>query len=102
VESSSSSGGGWPGAEADGEWPPHGSGDPTRTHGWPSVDGGIEVSIEVRSNILELEGERSACRLLMVIGCLSVIDLLSPLCHSTVGTSLGSCTPCCCPCSGAN
>jgi hypothetical protein len=31
--------------------------------------------------------------LLMIIDCLSVIDLLSSLCHSTVGTSIGSCAP---------
>jgi hypothetical protein len=30
--------------------------------GWPSVEGGIEVSVEVRSNTGDLAKERTACR----------------------------------------
>jgi hypothetical protein len=61
--------------------------------GWSSVEGGIEVSIEVKSDAVEPESGRSTCRSPMIIDCLSVSDLPSSLCHSTVGTSLGSCTP---------
>jgi hypothetical protein len=64
---------------------------PSHNHGWPSVEGGIEVAIEVCSDIVELERKGSACRSLMIIDCLSVPDLLSLLCRSAVGTSLGSC-----------
>jgi hypothetical protein len=59
--------------------------------GWPSVEGGVEVSIEVCSDALKSEEERSACRLSVIIDCLSVSNLLSLLCHSAVGTSGGSC-----------
>jgi hypothetical protein len=55
---------------------------------WPSVERGIEVLIEVHS---DLEEERPTCRLLISIGYLSVIDLLSFLCYSTISTSSGSC-----------
>jgi hypothetical protein len=90
---------GWPGVPMDDErrvewlasesrvstsYPPHNC-------GWPSVEGGIEVAIEVCSDIVELERKRSTCRSLVIIDCLSVPDLLSLLCHSAVGTSLGSC-----------
>jgi hypothetical protein len=90
---------GWPGISDDDEhrvewsasesrvmtsYPPH-------NRGWPSVEGGIEVAIEVCSDVVELEGKRSTCRSLMIIDCLSVPDLLSLLCHSAIGTSLGSC-----------
>jgi hypothetical protein len=54
--------------------------------GWPSVEGGVEVSIEVRSDLSDSE-ERPTCRSLVSIGCLSVSDLLSFLCYSAVGTS---------------
>jgi hypothetical protein len=54
--------------------------------GWPSVEGGIEVSVEVWSDLSDSE-ERPACRSLVPIGCLSVLDLLSFLCYSAVGTS---------------
>jgi hypothetical protein len=30
--------------------------------GWPSVEGGIEVSVEVRSNVGDLAEEHTACR----------------------------------------
>jgi hypothetical protein len=56
------------------------------SRGWLSVEGGIEVSVEVRSDLLDSE-ERPTCRSLVSIGCHSVPDLLSFLCHSAVGTS---------------
>jgi hypothetical protein len=59
---------------------------------WPSVERGVEVSIEVHLDLKDSEKERPACRLLVFIGYLSVPDLLSFLCHSAVGTSGGSCT----------
>jgi hypothetical protein len=64
--------------------------------GWPnlSVSGasGIQVTIEVKSSVGELK-EHSTCRSLVLIGCLSVFDLLSFPCHSAIGTSIGSCAP---------
>jgi hypothetical protein len=63
----------------------------TSHRGWPKVEGGVEVLIKVCSDFKELEEERPACRLPVSIDCLSVSDLLSLLCHSTVGTSGGSC-----------
>jgi hypothetical protein len=63
---------------------------------WPDllVSGasGIQVTIKVKLSVGELE-EHFACRSLVLIGCLSVLDLLSLLCHSAVGTSVGSCAP---------
>jgi hypothetical protein len=56
------------------------------SRGWPSVEGGVKVSIEVRSDLSDSE-ECPACRSLVSIGCLSVSDLLSFLCYSAVGTS---------------
>jgi hypothetical protein len=61
---------------------------PPHNRGWPSVERGVEVAIEVCSDTIEPEREHSACRSLMI---LSVPDLLSLLCHSTISTSLGSC-----------
>jgi hypothetical protein len=58
--------------------------------GWLSVDRGIEVSIKVHSDLSDSVEEHPACRSLVSIGCLSVPDLLSFLCHSAVGTSGGS------------
>jgi hypothetical protein len=60
--------------------------------GWPSVEGGIEVSVEVRSDLSDLE-EHPACRSLVSLGRLSVPDLLSFLHYSAVGTSGGSYAP---------
>jgi hypothetical protein len=57
----------------------------TVSRGWPSVEGGIEVSVKVHSDLSDLE-ERPAYRSLVSISCLSVPDLLSFLCYSTVGT----------------
>jgi hypothetical protein len=64
---------------------------PSHNCGWPSVEGGIEVAVEVCSDAVEPERKRSTCRSLMIIACLSVPDLLSLLCHSAISTSLGSC-----------
>jgi hypothetical protein len=64
---------------------------PASHQGWPCVTGGIEVSVEVHSDLKDSEEEHPACRLPVLIDCLSVIDLLSLLCHSTVGTSNRSC-----------
>jgi hypothetical protein len=55
----------------------------------PSVEKGIEVSIEVHSDLQE---EHPTCRSLVPIGYLSVLDLLSFLCYSAVDTSNRSCT----------
>jgi hypothetical protein len=67
------------------------------SRGWPSMEGGIKVSVEVRSDLSDSE-ERPACRSLVPIGCLSVLDLLSFLCYSAVGTSgrsyASSCSHC--------
>jgi hypothetical protein len=63
VELSASSEGGWPGVSADALWPDPLLEEPLRTHGWPSVSGGIEVEVEVRSVIEDVEGH-SACRCL--------------------------------------
>jgi hypothetical protein len=52
------------------------------SRGWPSMEGGVEVSIGVHSDLSDSE-ERPACRSLVSIGCLT----LSFLCYSAVGTS---------------
>jgi hypothetical protein len=64
---------------------------PAINRGWPSVEGGLKVSIEVHSDLKDSEEECATCRSLIPIGCLSVLDLLSFLCYSTVGTSGRSC-----------
>jgi hypothetical protein len=69
---------GWPGVSSDAAW--------------PTLEVGVEVSVEVHSEVGSLRGD-SACRSLMIIECFSVSNLLSLLCHSTIGTSLGSCPP---------
>jgi hypothetical protein len=56
------------------------------------VEGGIKVFIEVYLDLEDSEKERPTCRSLVFIGYLSVPDLLSFLCHSTVSTFGGSCT----------
>jgi hypothetical protein len=56
------------------------------SRGWPSMEGGVEVSIEVRLDLSDLE-ECPACRSLVSRGCLSVPNLLSLLCYSAIGTS---------------
>jgi hypothetical protein len=50
---------------------------PAINRGWPSVDAGVEVSIEVHSDLKDSEGECPTCRLLISMDCLSVPDLLS-------------------------
>jgi hypothetical protein len=88
---------GWPGVPIDanrGTWPLPSEIVPLCPDGWPNlsppVQDGVRVTIEVKLSIEDSE-EHSACRSLMVIGCLSVLDLLSFLCHSTIGTSIRSC-----------
>jgi hypothetical protein len=73
VDSNESSDKGWPSIPEDAVWPSPLVGDPPHSDGWPSVDrAGITVSIEVCSDVVELRGEHSTCRLLIIIGCLSV------------------------------
>jgi hypothetical protein len=60
---------------------------------WPSIEGGVEVTIEVCSDVSKPEKECSACRSLMILDCFSVLDLLSILRHSAVGTSFRSYAP---------
>jgi hypothetical protein len=55
---------GWPSVPADAVWPSYDAGDLTRTHGWPSVEGGVEVVVEVCSDASERQREHSACRCL--------------------------------------
>jgi hypothetical protein len=76
---SASSEEGWPGVPSDAAW--------------PDLKVGIEVSVEVHSDVEDLSRGNSACRSLVIIGCLSVSNLLSLLCHCAVSTSLGSCSP---------
>jgi hypothetical protein len=59
----------WPGVIIDehcGIWPSSSEIVPTCTDGWPNlsanVEGGIEVTVKVVTNIGELQGEHSACR----------------------------------------
>jgi hypothetical protein len=66
---------GWPGVPADVVWPSPSVGDSLCTHGWPSVEGGVEVAIKVCSDTVELQRDHSACRSLMIIGCLSLTYL---------------------------
>jgi hypothetical protein len=64
---------------------------PTSHWGWLSVEGGVDVSIEVHSDLKDSEEERPTCRLLVPIDCrFSLLIYFSLLCHSTVGTSVGS------------
>jgi hypothetical protein len=87
---------GWPSIPVDVVWPSPLAEEPLRADGWPSVEGGVAVDVEVCSDVVDFQRDHSACRLLMIIGCLSVTDLLSPLCHRTIGTFVGSCALCCC------
>jgi hypothetical protein len=45
--------------------------------GWLSIEAGVEVSIEVRSDLKDSEEDCPTCRSLIFMGCLSVFDLLS-------------------------
>jgi hypothetical protein len=60
------------------------------SRGWPSVEGGIEVSVEVRSNAGDLAEERSACRCFVFV-LICPFNLISRLYYSSIGTSDGSC-----------
>jgi hypothetical protein len=88
----SSSEDGWPGVPSDAMWPSPSEG-PLRVGDWPDLEVGVEVSVEVHSDVVGLLREDSTCRSLMIIECFSVSNLLSLLCHSAVSTSLGSCSP---------
>jgi hypothetical protein len=77
----------WPGIVVDercGTWPSSSEIVLTHADGWPilsaNIEGGIEVTIEVCTDIGEFQGEHSACRF-DDIGCFLVTDLLSFLCH---------------------
>jgi hypothetical protein len=59
--------------------------------GWPSIEGGIEVSVEVRSNTGDLAEEHTACRCFVFV-LICPFNLISHLYYSSVGTSDGSCT----------
>jgi hypothetical protein len=98
---STSSEEGWLGVPADVVWPSPFDG-PLCADGWPDLEVAIEVSVEVCSDAVEYQREHSACRSLMIIECLSVSNLLSLLCHSSVGTSVGSCAPFNCSSRGVN
>jgi hypothetical protein len=88
----------WPSARVveNGTWPLLTNVVPLRPDGWPvlspPVQDGISVTIEVQTTVKGSEGH-SACRSLLIIGYLSVPDLLSSLCHNTVSTSIRSCAP---------
>jgi hypothetical protein len=60
------------------------------SRGWPSVEGGIEVSVEVRSNAGDLAEERSACRCFVSV-LICPFNLISCLYYSSISTSDGSC-----------
>jgi hypothetical protein len=87
---------GWPSTEIveDGTWPLLSDVVPLCPDSWPDlslpVQDGIQVTIKVKTSVEESEGH-SACRSLVFLGCLSVLDLLSSLCHSAIGTSIRSC-----------
>jgi hypothetical protein len=83
---------GWPGVPSDAVWPSTSDG-PLCPDGWPDLEVGVEVSVEVHSDVMGSLRGNSACRSLMIIECLSVSNLLSLLCHSSIGTSTGSCSP---------
>jgi hypothetical protein len=52
---------------------------PVSHWGWPSVEGGVKVAIEISSDLKDSEEERPTCRFPMSTVCLSVSDLLSLL-----------------------
>jgi hypothetical protein len=88
---------GWPGTRPKDQCFPHLSDDmPLCPNGWPDLlvsrAAGIQVTIELKSTVEDTEGH-STCRSLMPIGYLSASDLLSFLCHSSIGTSFRSCAP---------
>jgi hypothetical protein len=83
---------GWLGVPSDAVWPSPSDG-PLRVDGWPDLEVGVEVSVEVHSDVVGSSRGNSACRSFMITECLSVSNLLSLLCHSSVGTSARSCSP---------
>jgi hypothetical protein len=60
------------------------------SRGWPSVGGGVGVSVEVRSNAGDIAVERTTCRCFVFV-LICPFNLISHLYYSTVGTSDGSC-----------
>jgi hypothetical protein len=59
----------WPGMVADehsGNWPSVLEVVPTRADGWPdlscNVEGGVEVTVEVVTDVGKIQGEHSTCR----------------------------------------
>jgi hypothetical protein len=54
---------GWPGVPSDLVCPDPLLEEPLRTHGWPSIGGGVQIEVEVHSVVEEVEGH-SACRCL--------------------------------------
>jgi hypothetical protein len=54
---------GWPGVSSDLLWSDPLLEEPLRTHGWPSVGGGVRVEVEVCLVVDGVEGH-SACRCL--------------------------------------
>jgi hypothetical protein len=61
---------------------------PVVSRGWLSVEGGIEVSIEVCSDLKDSKEECPACRLPAFTDHLSVIDLVSRLLLAEVAQPL--------------
>jgi hypothetical protein len=53
VDSVASSEDGWPGVSSDAAWPDRSEG-PLRANGWPDLKVGIEVLVEVRSDVEDL------------------------------------------------
>jgi hypothetical protein len=92
ADSAVSSEDGWLGVPSDAVWPSHSEG-PLHADGWPDLEVGIKVSVEVHSDVEDLLRGNSTCRSLMIIECFSVSNLLSLLCHRAIGTSTGSCSP---------
>jgi hypothetical protein len=78
VDSAASSKDGWPGVPSDAKWPSHSEGL-LHADGRPDLEVGIEVSVEVRSDVEDLSRGNSACRSLMIIGCFFISNLLTQL-----------------------
>jgi hypothetical protein len=81
--------------EGSGEWPNQEALVDAEVAAWPHFPPSVlavKVTIETKSSIGDLE-EHSTCRSPVLIGCLSVLDLLSLPCHSTISTSVRSCAP---------
>jgi hypothetical protein len=77
-----------------GDWPSQEALVDVEVAAWPHFPPdtlAIEVTVEIRSSIGDLVEEHPTCRSTVFIDHLSVLDLLSFLCHNAVGTSIGSC-----------